>query len=60
MQAYTGNVLNETADEEQKRLAAELAGELSDFPADGCMAVTEDLIVVRLSETGEAPATDWW
>lgn len=60
VQAYTGNVLNETADEEQKRLAAELAGELSDFPADGCMAVTEDFIVVRLSETGEAPATDWW
>ncbi len=60
VQAYTGNVLNETADEEQKRLAAELAGELSDFPADGCMAVTEDLIVVRLSETGEAPAMDWW
>lgn len=60
VQAYTGNVLNETADEEQKRLAAELAGELSDFPADGCMAVTEDLIVVRLSETGETPVTDWW
>lgn len=60
VQAYTGNVLNGTADEKEKRLAAELAAELADFPSDGCMAATEDLIVVRLSEPGEAPETDWW
>ncbi len=26
----------------------------------GCIAVTDELVVVRLSAQEEPPATDWW
>ena len=60
VQAYTGNVLREDATEEQKRHAVELAGQMKDFPEEGSVLVTEDCVVVRLSEVKEQMATDWW
>lgn len=60
IQAYTGAVLEEAVTEEQLLAAAQMAQPLSDFPADGCIAVTDELVVVRLSAQEEPPATDWW
>ena len=60
VQAYTGNVLREDATEEQKRHAVELAGQMKDFPEEGSVLVTEDCVVVRLSEIKEQMRTDWW
>ena len=60
IQAYTGVVLEEAVTEEQLLAAAQMAQPLSDFPADGCIAVTDELVVVRLSAQEEPPATDWW
>lgn len=60
IQAYTGSVLEEAVTEEQLLAAAQMAQPLSDFPADGCIAVTDELVVVRLSAQEEPPATDWW
>ena len=60
VQAYTGNVLREDATEEQKRHAVELAGQMKDFPEKGSVLVTEDCVVVRLSEVKEQMPTDWW
>lgn len=60
VQAYTGNVLREDATEEQKRHAVELAGQMKDFPEEGSVLVTEDCVVVRLSEVKEQMPTDWW
>ena len=55
-----GNVLREDATEEQKRHAVELAGQMKDFPEEGSVLVTEDCVVVRLSEVKEQMPTDWW
>lgn len=60
IQAHTGVELNENADEEQKLLALDLADELSDFPADDSIAVTDDVVVVRLSGIRERAESDWW
>lgn len=60
IQAYTGAVLEEAVTEEQLLAAAQMAQPLSDFPADGCIAVTDELVVVRLSAQEEPPGTDWW
>lgn len=60
VQAYTGNVLNENATQEQKQCAVELAKGLSDFPEEGSVAVTEDVVVVRLSAVRELSELDWW
>lgn len=60
VQAYTGNVLREDATEEQKRHAVELAGQMKDFPEEGSVLVTEDCVVVRLSDITEQMRTDWW
>lgn len=60
IQAYTGAVLEEAVTEEQLLAAAQMAQPLSDFPADGCIAVTDEVVVVRLSAQEEPPATDWW
>lgn len=60
VQAYAGGMLNEAASEEEMAQAVELAEELCDFPADGAIAVTEDVVVVRLSETCERTDMDWW
>lgn len=60
VQAYTGIELNEEADEEQNQRAIEMAEELSDFPSEGSIAVTDELVVVRLSEVCARQETDWW
>lgn len=60
VQAYSGYILNEDASEEEKRHAVELADSLSDFPAEGAIAVTDEMVVVRLSEICERMAPDWW
>ncbi len=39
----------EDADEEQREEARRLAGQMSDFPSNGCIMETKDFIVVRLS-----------
>ena len=59
-QAYAGCALNEDASEEERQQAVSLAETLSDFPADGSIAVTDDVVVVRLSEVCERAALDWW
>ena len=60
VQAYTGNVLREDATEEQKRHAVELAAQMKNFPEEGSVLVTEDCVVVRLSDITEQMRTDWW
>lgn len=60
VQAYTGIQLNEEADEVQKQRALKLAEQLSDFPSDGSIAVTDELVVVRLSGVCEREMSDWW
>lgn len=60
VQAYTGVELNENANEEQKQLALELADALSDFPSDDSIAVTDEVVVVRLSEICRRAESDWW
>lgn len=60
VQAYTGNVLNENATEEEKAAAVELAETMPDFPQDGSVVITEDFAVVRLSEIEERMDNDWW
>lgn len=60
VQAYTGIQLNEEADEAQKQRALELAEQLADFPSNGSIAVTDELVVVRLSEVCEREMSDWW
>lgn len=60
VQAYTGNVLNESATEEEKTAAVELAETMQDFPEDGSVCKTEEFVVVRLSEVCERTDNDWW
>ena len=33
---------------------------MNDFPEEGSVLVTEDCVVVRLSEIKEQMRTDWW
>lgn len=58
--AYTGCALNEDASDEEKQQALKLAETLADFPADGSILVTDEVVVVRLSEPCEQTAVDWW
>lgn len=60
VQAYAGCILNESASEDEKARAVELAASLDDFPSDGSIAVTDDVVVVRLSEICERTDLDWW
>ncbi len=60
VQAYAGCVLNEKANEAEKQQAVNMAETLTDFPADGSIAVTDDIVVVRLSEPCERESLDWW
>ncbi len=50
IEAYSGVKLSEGASEEQREKAAELAVDMQDFPGPGSIRVTEDMVVVRLSE----------
>lgn len=49
IRAYTGYDLQDKPSEEQKQQAIEAAAELEDFPADNCVKILEDMVVVRLS-----------
>lgn len=60
VQAYTGVELKEGTEPADQRAAAEIAKTLADFPKKGCIAVTEEFVVVRLSEAVRPPETDWW
>lgn len=60
VKAYTGRTLDESATEEQRQAAVELAQTMPDFPADGSVWVTDDFVVVRLSEVAERTDLDWW
>ena len=60
MKAYTGRTLDEGATEEQRQAAVELAQTMPDFPADGSVLVTDDFVVVRLSQVAERTDLDWW
>lgn len=60
VKAYAGKSLNENATEEQRQAAARLAKTMPDFPADGSICVTDDFVVVRLSEVTERTDLDWW
>lgn len=60
VQAYTGQSLREDATEEEKNAAIALSETMADFPAAGSVCVTEDFVVVRLSEITESTELDWW
>lgn len=60
VKAYTGRTLDEGATEEQRQAAVELAQTMPDFPADGSVRVTDDFVVVRLSQVAERTDLDWW
>lgn len=53
IQASLGVKLNENATDEMRRVAVELAKEMSDFPGKGSVCMTDDMVVVRLSEVKE-------
>lgn len=59
-QACTGNVLRENATEEQRERAVEMAETMTDFPKAGSVQVTEEFVVIRLSEVRERTDLDWW
>lgn len=50
IRAYTGYDLKDAPSEEQKARAIEVSAELEDFPAENCVKIFEDMVVVRLSE----------
>lgn len=50
IRAYTGYDLTDAPSEEQKARAIEAAAELEDFPAENCVKIFDDMVVVRLSE----------
>lgn len=60
VQAHTGQILSEAATEEERDAAVTLAESMADFPAQGSVQVTEDFVVVRLSEVTERTGLDWW
>ena len=60
VQAVTGNALNESGTELQKREAVRLSVGMSDFPARDSVLVTEEFVVIRLSEVRERTDNNWW
>lgn len=60
VQAYTGNVLNENITEEEKKSAVMLTESMPDFPEEGSIQVTEEFVVVKLSDCTERTDVDWW
>ena len=58
--AYAGESLNEGATDGQRQAAAELAETMQDFPGEGSVRVTDEFVVVRLSEITERTDLDWW
>lgn len=60
VQAYTGNGLNENSTEEERAAAAELAEAMPDFPETGSILMTEEFVVVKLSDRRERTNVDWW
>lgn len=60
VQVHTGYVVNEDVSEADKRLAVEIAGALDDFPSENSFVITDELLVVRLSEISEGETLDWW
>lgn len=63
LEAYAGVELAEGTSEEQREKAAELALDMQDFPEQGSIRVTDDMVVVRLSEIsgpeqGELPVAE--
>ncbi len=63
LEAYAGVKLAEGTSEEQKEKAAAMALDMQDFPEQGSIRVTDDMVVVRLSEIsgpgqGELPVTE--
>lgn len=60
VQAYAGEKLNATATEEERQRALEMAESMTDFPQNGSVQMTDDFVVVRLSEVVERTDYDWW
>lgn len=60
VQAYTGCALNEEADDAARKKAVELSETLLDFPSEGAIMVTEDVVVVRMSDIRVQKPSDWW
>lgn len=60
VKAYAGESLNEGATDGQRQVAAELAETMQDFPGEGSVRVTDEFVVVRLSEITERTDLDWW
>lgn len=60
IQAYSRNVLNEAATEEQKAASVRLAEKMPAFPAKGSVLAGEDFVVVKLSEVTERTDVDFW
>lgn len=60
VQAYTGEVLNEDATEEQKQMAVNEAKTMQDFPGRDSVRVMDEYVVVRLSEVEERTDNERW
>ena len=60
LKAYEGVTLKEDTSEPLTKKATELAENMEIFPAEGSVLKTDDLIVVKLSETEERTDIDWW
>ena len=59
LQAYTGERLKEDVSEKMQREAVALAEDMPDFPAEGSVRMTENFMVVRLSEIRERTDLTW-
>lgn len=60
IQAHAGIVMNEEISDEMRETAAAIARDMPDFPAEGAVRVTEEFVVVRLSEVEERTDLNWW
>lgn len=60
IQAYSGIKMNEAVSDEMRKKAVDMARSMPDFPEEGAVEVTDEFVVVRLSEVTERTDVSWW
>lgn len=60
IQAYTGNKIKEEISETMRTEAVALAQTMPDFPDEGAVLMTDEFVVVRLSEEKVLEEQSWW
>lgn len=60
LQAYTKDSFYQDATDGMRSEAAELSQGMPSFPEEGAVEVTEDFVVIKLSEINERTDLNWW